>query len=129
MLKHDRENRKLKQQIKELEEKVAELEAKLAEAEDDSPTLIEDEIIVRLYQAITKIAEDTTSPHYSICQEILEKTPNQIIDDVVEKYRREGIEKAVALVKSKAEQARDLGSDLTAITAESLAEALEKLVQ
>ena len=127
MLKHDRENRKLKQRIKELEDQVAALEAKLAEAEDDSPTLIEDEIIVRLYQAITKIAEDTESPHHAICQEILEKTPTQIIDDVVEKYRREGVESAINLIKSKAEQARDLGSDLTAITAESLAEALEKL--
>jgi hypothetical protein len=120
--KHDRDNKKLKRRIQELEDEIEALK-------NETPTIIEDEVVVGLFQAIATInaGEYSIEEIKCICKETLSKTPNQIIDDVVDKYRKEGIEKAVELCMNKAEQARDLESELTAITAESIAEALQKL--
>lgn len=123
--------KRFKNKIFELETKISELEINIMELKEESPKNIEDEIMIRLYRVVTDIANCSSKEDFTtqknICVRILEQQPEDIINEVKNFYRLEGIDKAIALSISKSEQARDLESELTALVAESLTEALNKL--
>ena len=101
--------------------------ADMAERPDDEASAIHgDEVVVHLYDVLQQVAQDVNNPLYELANTAINKTPEELIEQVKAKYINEGLEKAVRVCQSKAEQARDLEVEVTAIVAESLSEAIAK---
>lgn len=127
-IKHERENRKYKQLITEQEQIIQELRKEIENLKlETTPEFIEDEVFVKFYNFLVNVSKQP-GPFQEDCKVLLETSPSEIIDDVREKYINKGLETAINFVVSKAEIARDFGSDVTAITAESIADGLRNLL-
>lgn len=129
MIKNDRDIKKYKQRIADLEGQVSLLNQQLESIQDYEKDEPENDtaILTCLYSAVKTISEDSESKYSKMCIDILSKTPETILNEIKNTYYKEGILACINVLRNKAEQARDLESDLTAITAESFIEALQKL--
>lgn len=119
------ENQLLKLQLHQLNSRLTDMSER---PDDDAPAIVGDEIVVRLYDVLTVVSEGSSDyAHSEMCKSVLQRTPEDLIDDVRKQYINEGLDLAINLCKSKAEQAWDLESEVTALTAESIAEAIDRL--